>query len=112
MIRQFDVPLPCRDEITRGLVTFVKTKKLPLSLCFATQILLDVHHGLRCTPNKAFNDLKLFSLRVSKSIGNYQNFSKSFTGRATFWPQNSEDFITALKENVEAWTADDPFFKF
>lgn len=49
---------PAKDETTRGLVNFVANKRIPLGLCFVTQISLDTHHTLRCSRAKAFNDLR------------------------------------------------------
>jgi hypothetical protein len=39
-IQRLKIQLPVQDEITREMVRFVETKEVPLSLCFAAQILL------------------------------------------------------------------------
>lgn len=56
-------------KITRALVDFVSPKKSSVALCFATQILLmDIRHGLRHSKIKAYNDLRMSGLRISKTI--------------------------------------------
>lgn len=79
--------LPAEDEITRGLVAFVSNKKIPLWLSFATQIFLDIHHGLRQTKTKAFNDLQFTALRTKKTIDEYWELSSSFSFKPAFWPK-------------------------
>ena len=98
---------PVEDEITRGVIDFVKNKKIPLWLSFAAQIFLDVHHELRYSNAKAFGDLRLSGLRIKKIIEEYWELSKSFP-KPQFWPKEGESIIKHIHSTVEAWVLDDP----
>ena len=62
------IKLPVQDATTKALVEFVKDKRVTVWHCFTTQILLDVHHALRHTKDRAFDDLRLYGLRTKKTI--------------------------------------------
>lgn len=96
MIQQFDIELPVEDEITKGLVAFVEDKKVPVWLCFATQVLLDVHHGLRHSNGRAFNDLRLSALSISKTIDEHWDFSRPFVSTPTSWPKEGDQNIQTV----------------
>ena len=112
LLQQFKIDPPVKDEITLGLIDFVKTKKIPVWLTFAAQILLDVHHGLRHTDFKAWNDLRLSALRTKKIIEEYWDLSKTFTSKPRFWPKEGDASIMAVHEAVEAWVTDDFLYQF
>jgi hypothetical protein len=106
-IQRLKIQLPVQDDITREMVRFVETKEVPLSLCFAAQILLDVHHGLREKKDKAFNDLRFCGIRMTKTIEEYWEFERTFSDKAPFW---SDDAVKVVKEQydmVKRWTVDD-----
>ena len=111
-IQQFNVNLPVRDEITRGLVSFVDKKEVPIWLGFATQILLDVHHGLRYSNHKPFNDLRLAGMRTLKTIKEYQDFSKTFSSKPAFWPNEGDEAIEGVRTDVEAYVSEDALYRF
>lgn len=81
-------------------------------LSFATQILLDVHHGLRHTNSKAFNDLRLSALRTKKIIEEYWDLSKTFTCKPKFWPKEGDESIKGVHSQVEVWVTGDFLYEF
>lgn len=111
-MQQFNIDSHVKDEITTGLVGFVKDKKIPVWLTFATQILLNVHHGLRHTNSKAFNNLRLSALRTKKIIEEYWNLSKTFTSKPKFWPKEGDESIKAVHSAVQAWVTDNALYQF
>ena len=112
LLQQFKIDPPVTDEITAGLISFVKHRKTPLWLSFATQILLDVHHGLRHTNQKAFNDLRLSALRTKKTIDEYWSLSKTFSSKPTFWPKEGDEAIEGVHSAVQAWVTNDAVGEF
>jgi hypothetical protein len=77
MINTFAIPLPPQDIITQGFIEFTKTERANLSLCFASQILLDIHHVMRHNALSAFGDLRISGLRIQKTIDDYLKLSKT-----------------------------------
>ncbi|KAI9713960.1 MAG: hypothetical protein M1820_000690 [Bogoriella megaspora] len=110
-MQRIKVDLPVQDEITRGLINFVKDKKVPVWLCFATQILLDVHHGLRHSGSKAFNDLRLTALRTGKTIEEYWDLSKTFVNKPGFWPKQGEEVIKDVHTSIKSWVTEDALYE-
>lgn len=109
LVATCDIDLPANDEITNALVAFTKTEDITLSLSFATQILLDVHHGLRHIRSKAYSDLTLTGLRISKALQEYWNISRSLTDRPRYWPEKSDEYVQNLQKAIETWIVDDVF---
>ncbi|KAI0021009.1 hypothetical protein F4780DRAFT_739756 [Xylariomycetidae sp. FL0641] len=112
LLQQFNIETPVEDEITAGMMEYTKTKKLPMWLSFAAQLLLDVHHGLRHTKGKAFNDLRMTALRTKKTIEDYWELSKSFTGKPKFWPKEGDQNIKRIHNTAQAWVVEDLLYEF
>ncbi len=110
LIQQVEIDMPVRDEITRSLVKYVEDKEVPVALCFATQLLMDVHHTLRRHKNKAFNDLRLSGMRILKTIQEYWDFSKTFSTKPAFWSAEAEQMIERLHGTVKAWVEGDVLY--
>ncbi|KOC15776.1 hypothetical protein AFLA70_36g004531 [Aspergillus flavus AF70] len=91
MIGTFGIRMPSSDSITKGLIEFRKTKKVDPWLCFASQILLDVHHTMR------YNTFKYY-LRISKTHP-----------QPPFWPKEGDDEIKDIHFTVGSWIIKDPF---
>ncbi|KAF5854780.1 hypothetical protein ETB97_011711, partial [Aspergillus alliaceus] len=108
MIDTFGIRMLSSDSITRGLVEFCKTKKLGLWLCFASQILLDVHHIMRYSTLSAFEDLRMSGLRIKKTIDDYLEISKTHP-QPKFWPKEGDDEIKDIQFTVDSWIMKDPF---
>lgn len=109
LIGTCNIALPAEDEITRALVAFTHTKEITLSLSFATQIFLDVHHGLRHTRSKAYSDLTLTGLRISKTLQEYWAISQASAGRPKYWPKEAEECILGLRKSIDTWLVEDVF---
>ncbi|CAG8907789.1 unnamed protein product [Penicillium egyptiacum] len=96
------------DAITTGLLEFCKTKEVTPWLCFASQVLLDVHHIMRHSTLGAFEDLRISGLRIQKTIDDYLKVSKSHP-QPQFWPKEGDDEIKAIRFAVDSWIMQDPF---
>ncbi|KAE8139703.1 hypothetical protein BDV38DRAFT_39620 [Aspergillus pseudotamarii] len=108
MIDTFGIRIPSSDSITTGLIEFRKTKKLDPWLCFASQILLDVHHTMRYNTISAFDDLRMSGLRVQKIIDDYWKISKTHP-QPPFWPKEGDEEIKDIHFTVDSWIIKDPF---
>lgn len=70
-------PVPVQDEITNHLTNFVITKKLTTSVCFATQVLLDVARIIKPddsldSPVHPFEDLRECGGRINTIINDFR----------------------------------------
>ncbi|PWY91650.1 hypothetical protein BO94DRAFT_555459 [Aspergillus sclerotioniger CBS 115572] len=108
MIDTFGVQMPTQDAITRGLLEYVKTKKVTLWLTFASQIFLDVHHVMRRSTQGAFGDLRMSGLRIQKIINDCQELSKTYP-QPKFWPKEGDEEIQHINFTVESWIIKDLF---
>ncbi|KAJ9217494.1 hypothetical protein DTO166G4_1125 [Paecilomyces variotii] len=108
MFDTFRIQMPTEDVITRGLAEFVKTKRVDLWLCFASQVFLDVHHIMRHSTLGAFGDLRMSGLRIQKTIDDYLQLSKTHP-QPKFWPKAADDEIRNIKSAVKTWVIEDPF---
>ncbi|KAJ5548918.1 hypothetical protein N7513_006152 [Penicillium frequentans] len=112
VLHQNDLPVFKKgyfDVLTRGLVEFCKTKKVTPWLCFASQILLDVHHLMRHSRLGAFQDLRMSGLRIQKTIEEYLKISKSHP-QPKFWPKEGDEEIKDLHSTVESCIIEDPIY--
>ena len=109
-LKTFGVQMLVSDSITSGLIEFCKTKKCTPWLCFAAQILLDVHHIMRHSPLSALDDLRMSGLRIQKTVDEYLKLTKTHPQPA-FWPKEGDEEIENIKFNVEWWVLQDPLFE-
>ncbi|KAJ5777259.1 hypothetical protein N7520_000505 [Penicillium odoratum] len=100
------VELPASDAITEGLMEFSKTKVVTPWICFASQILLDVHHIMRYSTLGAFADLRMTGLRIQRTITEYFKISQSHP-QPKFWPKEADDEIRAVQLCVESFIIQD-----
>jgi hypothetical protein len=108
MIEAFGIPMITPDAITTGLREFCKTKAVNTWLCFASQVLLDVHHIMRHSTLSAFDDLRMSGLRIQKTIDDYMKVSKSHP-QPKFWPEEGDEHIKDIHLTVASWVIGDPF---
>jgi hypothetical protein len=109
MVESFDIPMLASDAITEGLVGYCKSKNATLWHCFASQILLDVHHIVRYSKLGAFEDLRMSGLRIQRIIEDYWKVSRTHPD-PPFWPKEGEEEIQQLHDGVESWIIHDPFY--
>ena len=102
--------LEAEDEITKGLMEYVRTKKIALWVSFAVQIFLDVHHAQRHSKAKPFNDLRLAALRIKKTIEAHWKLAATMP-KPKFWPAEGDEFIQSITSTVDTWVLKDPFFE-
>lgn len=98
---------PVRDEFTHGFSEFVKNKKVTLWLCFAAQVLLDIQHTLRSSPDSAWNDLRMAGLRISKTIADFKKLSSTHP-KPAFWPKEGDQEIENIQHCVDSSIKFDP----
>ncbi|KAJ5917124.1 hypothetical protein N7466_010678 [Penicillium verhagenii] len=101
--------MPALDVITTGLAEFCKTKKITPWLCFASQILLDVHHIMRHSQVSALDDLRMSGLRIQRTVAEYLKISKSHP-QPKFWPKEGDEEIKDLHSTVESCIIEDPIY--
>lgn len=106
IIGMFAVELPTRDEVTRGIVEFTKTKKVTVWLSFAVQIFLDIHHIMRNSRLGAFGDLRMSGIRIRKTIEEFWKLSSTHPA-PKFWPKEGDKEIKRIHESVKTWIDDD-----
>lgn len=68
MLHMCNISLPVQDEITNALLKVFQNDDISVPVCFATQILLDVHHGLRYSKERAYREVTVAGLRISKTV--------------------------------------------
>ena len=68
LLTQLGIPIPCEDELTKGMKVMMDTKEVPFWLTFAAQVYLDIHHVLRKSITKGFQDVRLTGLRAKKAL--------------------------------------------
>ncbi|KAJ6180858.1 hypothetical protein N7519_011319 [Penicillium mononematosum] len=107
LIHMSGIHMLARDAITAGLVELFKTKKVTPWLCFASQVLLDVHHIMRYSTLGAFGDLRVSGLRIQKTIDEYLQVSKPHPP-LRFWPKEGDEEIKAIHLAVVSWIIRDP----
>ncbi|KAI3396237.1 hypothetical protein diail_12381 [Diaporthe ilicicola] len=98
---------PVRDEFTHGFSEFVETKKITLWLCFAAQVLLDIHHTLRSSPDSPWNDLRMAGLRISKTIADFKKLSATHP-KPAFWPKEGDQEIDSIQHCIDSNIKFDP----
>jgi hypothetical protein len=108
MINTFGIRMLALDTITEGLCEYCRTKMATPWLCFASQILLDVHHIMRRSTPGAFEDLRMSGLRIQRTIDDYLKVSKSHP-QPQFWPKEGDEEIKDIHFAVASWAIDDPF---
>jgi hypothetical protein len=107
LMDRFKLEFPVRDEITTGFVNFIKSKKPTLWLSFAIQVMLDAIHATRHSGLSAWADLRMTSLRITKTIDDYWKLSKTHP-KPQFWPSEGDEEIKHIRECIEAFVEKDP----
>ncbi|TVY18008.1 hypothetical protein LARI1_G007450 [Lachnellula arida] len=108
LIERFNITLFSQDELTR-VCQMVKTKEIPIWLTFATTCFLDIHHILRGSIDRTFEDLQDIGNNTKRTLDRHFAFSRGLT-RPSTWPQVDEDNQRKFYENVEKWILKDIIF--
>jgi hypothetical protein len=108
-MQRYNTPQFATDELTRGLIKMVETKKIPIWLTFATTVLLDIHHTLKDKVDIAFNELQAVGNQAAKTFSRYLDFSRNMP-RPSTWPKRNDDVIRELSKGVEECILKDVIF--
>ena len=57
-----------KDELTQGLYQMMETSEIPMWLCFATQVYLDIHHTMRNDVGTALADLQALGAMLKGTV--------------------------------------------
>lgn len=87
-IQRFNISLFASDELARGLVKMIETKKVPIWLTFATTAFLDIHHMMRGAVGIAFDELQVVGQHVKTTLDRYFEFSDAIPAPKTWSKSN------------------------
>ncbi|KAJ9504002.1 hypothetical protein H2202_000058 [Exophiala xenobiotica] len=107
LMESFKLKFPVRDEITTGLIDFIKSKRPTLWLSFAIQVMLDAIHATRHSRLSAWSDLRMTSLRITKTIDDFWKLSKTHP-KPRFWPSEGDEEIRRIRKCIETLVEEDP----
>lgn len=107
LLAAFGSPFPVQDELTLGLIEFVKSKKPSFWLSFAIQNFFDVHHIMRSSRLGVFDDLRMCGLRISKIIDDFKALSSTHR-KPAFWPRKWDKKLDAIQDQVKLFPQQDP----
>ncbi|KAG8627469.1 hypothetical protein KVT40_004952 [Elsinoe batatas] len=102
------IPLPVEDELTRGIKAMLTTKKVPLWLSFACQMLIDIHNLSGTKVGRGFQDLKLTGVRAQKTLKEHLDFHGNPGLRSPNWPSTNDTFVERVVWDVETFILGDP----
>lgn len=99
-LAKYKIKLFATDELTRGLSKMALTKEIPIWLCFATTILLDIHHCMKDRVDHSLKVLQFEANRAKVTLSRYINFSQGIPSPST-WPKENQSLLTVLTEVVD-----------
>ncbi|KAF3479709.1 uncharacterized protein GIQ15_06685 [Arthroderma uncinatum] len=94
-----------QDELTRGLGEAFETHEITLSLVFATQVYLDIHHILRANVNRGLDDLMTTAGLIDTSIEQTLKHHQSL--RVENWPLSNDRVLKNIQQQIEMWVKRD-----
>ncbi|EZF33174.1 hypothetical protein H101_03233 [Trichophyton interdigitale H6] len=98
--------LLAEDELTRSLAEAFQTHTVTLSLSFATQVYLDIHHTLRGDVRRGLSDLMTTANMIDESISDNFQYHKSL--RITGWPRSNDTVLEKIQQFIGLWVKRDP----
>lgn len=112
LVNTLGPPLPMMDELTRGLVDMVETRKIPIWLVLASQLYLDIHDAMFQHPlggiERAHKDLQRMGQYASKTLDSYTKFSANMS--IDTWPKQNDQVLQTIKSEVDAWINRDAYY--
>ncbi|KAL2424199.1 hypothetical protein ABEF95_004212 [Exophiala dermatitidis] len=93
-------PSATDDEFTRGLCAALKSGNLLLSLVFAGQVFLDIHHILRENVGRGFDDLSFTCIACLESLNDNFSFHKNL--KIANWPESNDRVLRQSASNIYA----------
>ncbi|KAK2868016.1 hypothetical protein FQN49_003244 [Arthroderma sp. PD_2] len=98
--------LVAEDELTRSLGEAFDTHKITLSLVFATQVYLDIHHVLREGVKCGLSDLRKTATLIDQSIELNLEYHQSLYIQG--WPKSNDVVLKSIQQQIDQWVKRDP----
>lgn len=92
--------MPGEDEFMKGIITMLATRRIPIWLIFASQILCDIRYILESEAEQCHQELQRMGSRVQAILGDYIEFAEGLDA-----PLSRVIGITF--EEVECWVTGD-----
>jgi hypothetical protein len=99
------VEIPGQDELTKGTLKMILTKKIPIWLILAFQVQLDIHYMLLADKSRAQAELATAATRAVDALKEYLEFSKDMY--IVNWGKNNDRFLKQIMEECELWIKND-----
>ncbi|KAM5453518.1 hypothetical protein MaudCBS49596_002721 [Microsporum audouinii] len=97
--------LDAEDELTRSFKEAFETHKITLSLVFATQVYLDIHHVLREGVKCGLSDLMTTAGMIDESINDNFQYHKSL--HIAGWPRSNDAILKNIQQHIFQYTKKD-----
>jgi hypothetical protein len=99
---------PVEDEFLRGMKELDKTRTVPLSLVFAAQIFLDIHHIMRSAIQLSFSVMIKQVNMMESSIDAHLEFHEKL--KIEHWPAANDHMLQELSRLMK-WMGKDPVYQ-
>lgn len=96
---------PVEDEFLREMRVLEKTSSVSLSLVFAAQVYLDIHHVLREQAREGFMAMTKESKIMSSNLERHLEFHKTL--KIQNWPSSNDQMLQQLHTIIQ-WMGQDP----
>ncbi|KAH7329106.1 hypothetical protein B0I35DRAFT_487064 [Stachybotrys elegans] len=97
---------PC-DRVTLRIIEYFDSQRISLWFYFAIQVMIDIHRAMRHARLSAFDDLRLTSSRISRSIGDFEKLSRT-NSKPDFWPPERDKEIENISFLINRFINEDP----
>ncbi|EGO54381.1 hypothetical protein NEUTE1DRAFT_131919 [Neurospora tetrasperma FGSC 2508] len=97
---------PVEDEFMRGVREMDKTSKIPLSLVFAAQTFLDIHHLLRVDVSQGSKFMQNEIKHLSQTLKDHLDYHKKSKLRIKNWPERMDDMLRLVIKQGQEIVAD------
>lgn len=101
--------IPGLDEVTLGMMEYMRGREVSPWLCFAAQLMLDAHHATRHMRMGPFADLRMTGLRIGRTIDDYHELARTHP-QPQFWSLEGEELIKHIRGNISHFIEKDALF--
>jgi hypothetical protein len=99
---------PVSEEFMMGMRELDKTGAPSMSLPFAAQVFLDIHHTMRDATRQSFQAVVAETKQIEAYIDSFLDFHRSLTIQS--WPPKNNMVLRPLKHQIQ-WMHADPVYK-
>lgn len=99
---------PVHDEFLRGMKELDQLHTVPLSLVFAAQIFLDIHHTMRSATSRCFSIMMKETSVMDNSINAHLEFHENI--KIEHWPAANDRALRELSQLMK-WVGRDPVYQ-